>query len=186
MPKSWVWSNLGFLKSFSLYGPRFSSDDYAPTGISVLRTTDINDSGKVDLSSTPKINLSASDFEKYKVVKGDLLITRTGSLGTLAVFNDDIDAIPGAYLIQYRLVMKALVDYSFLFLKSPNGIGALLKGGAGVGRPNINAPTIEAIPVPLPPLVEQAEIVAEVERRLTVLDALSQTLTAELKRAERL
>ncbi|OGX89647.1 hypothetical protein BEN47_19525, partial [Hymenobacter lapidarius] len=33
---------------------------------------------------------------------------------------------------------------------------------------------------------EQAEIVAEVERRLTVLDALSQTLTAELKRAERL
>jgi type I restriction enzyme S subunit len=186
LPENWVWSNLGFLKSFSLYGPRFSSDDYAPTGISVLRTTDINDSGKVNLSSTPKINLSASDFEKYKVVKGDLLITRTGSLGTLAVFNDDIDAIPGAYLIQYRLVMKELVDYCFLFLKSPNGIGALLKGGAGVGRPNINAPTIEAIPVPLPPLAEQAEIVAEVERRLTVLDALSQTLADELRRAERL
>lgn len=39
---------------------------------------------------------------------------------------------------------------------------------------------------PYPPLAEQAEIVAEVERRFTVLDALSQTLTAELKRAERL
>ena len=89
-------------------------------------------------------------------------------------------------LFDALLVMNELVNYCFLFLKSPNGIGALLKGGAGVGRPNINAPTIEAIPVPLPPLAEQAEIIAEVERRLTVLDALSQTLIHELKRAERL
>ena len=35
-------------------------------------------------------------------------------------------------------------------------------------------------------MAEQAEIVAEVERHLTVLDALSKTLTDELKRAERL
>lgn len=54
------------------------------------------------------------------------------------------------------------------------------------GQAGIAGSDLKSVPVPLPPLAEQAEIVAEVERRLTVLDALSQTLTHELKRAERL
>ncbi|WP_070724288.1 restriction endonuclease subunit S, partial [Hymenobacter lapidarius] len=56
----------------------------------------------------------------------------------------------------------------------------------GTAQPKLNQAKLNGIPIPVPPLAEQAEIVAEVERRLTVLDALSQTLTAELKRAERL
>ena len=51
---------------------------------------------------------------------------------------------------------------------------------------NLTLAMCRMVPLPVPPKNEQAEIVAEVERRLTVLDALSQTLTAELKRAERL
>ena len=40
--------------------------------------------------------------------------------------------------------------------------------------------------VPLPPLVEQHQILGEVECRLSVLDELEHTLAAELTRAERL
>ena len=57
-------------------------------------------------------------------------------------------------------------------------------GNVGQGNVGMRALTEETIM--LPPVEEQVEIVAEVERRLTVLDALSQTLTDELKRAERL
>lgn len=59
-----------------------------------------------------------------------------------------------------------------------------MKGGTTVE--SIEVPLLQNYQIPLPPLAEQAEIVAEVERRLTVLDALSQTLADELRRAERL
>jgi type I restriction enzyme S subunit len=187
LPEGWVRTSLRELKAFSLYGPRFSSGDYAEHGYLVLRTSDISDSGRVNTSAAPRLPLAPSEFGKYKVERGDLLITRTGSLGTLAVFNDDVQAIPGAYLIQYRLDAPLETSwYIFYFLKSPKGQKHLFQGGAGVGRPNLNAPTIEAISIPLPPLAEQQRIVAEIERRLSVVEELESSVAANLKRAKRL
>ena len=55
-----------------------------------------------------------------------------------------------------------------------------------MGRPNLNAPTVEALPIPLPSLAEQHRIVAEVERRLSVVTELEKQVEAALRRAERL
>lgn len=187
LPKGWIWTNLEQLKQFSIYGPRYSSEDYSATGTVVLRTSDISKSGKVFLDKAPKLTLSKEEFKKYKVELGDLLITRTGSIGTLAVFNDEVDAIPGAYLIHYRLMHpKDLAWYLFYFLLSPVGQRHLIKGSAGIGRPNLNAPTIESIPIPLPPVIEQQQIVSEVERLLSIADAMEQTIEQSLKQAERM
>jgi type I restriction enzyme S subunit len=187
LPEGWKWTNLNQLKTFSLYGPRFSSDDYSTSGPLVLRTSDISEAGKVNLNTAPHLPLTPEEFAKYKAERGDLLITRTGSLGTLAVFDDIVEAIPGAYLIQYRLAAPLETSwYVFYFLKSPVGQKQLIGGGAGVGRPNLNAPTIEAIPIPLPPFAEQTHILAEVESYSSVIDQLEITIDAELKRSEHL
>lgn len=186
-PDGWAWTNLAQLKRFSMYGPRFSSDAYRNKGRAVLRTSDMSESGKVNMDSAPRLPLSDEEFRKYQVEVGDLLITRTGSLGTLAVYNDRFDAIAGAYLIQYRLFHSGITSwYLFYFLKSPVGQHQLVRGGAGVGRPNLNAPTIEAIPIPFPPLAEQHRIVAEIERRLSVVEKAEAVVEANLKRAARM
>jgi type I restriction enzyme S subunit len=71
-------------------------------------------------------------------------------------------------------------------LKSPIGQKRLLLGGAGVGRPNLNAPTIEAIEIPLPPLAEQNRIISEIERRFSVIDQIEKTIDQSLVQAEKL
>lgn len=187
LPEGWCWGSLGIIKEFSLYGPRFSSEDYTEDGVLVLRTSDISESGRVNLASPPRLQLSDDDYAKYEARKGDLLITRTGSLGTLAVLNDDVRAIPGAYLIQYRLAAPLeTVWYCFHFLKSPGAQARLIGSGQGVGRPNLNAPTIESIPIPLPPLDEQRRIIEEIERLFSVSDMAKTRVEADAARSQRL
>jgi len=171
LPDGWCWCNLSELKEFSIYGPRFSSDDYSEEGKLVLRTSDIDDTGKVDVRRAPKLPLDEITFSKYALNIGDLLITRTGSIGTLAVFNDTVDAIPGAYLIHYRLCGPEYIGWFVFFqLKSPRGQLLLTGGSAGIGRPNLNAPTIEAIPIALPPAEEQKAIVEKIKKHIVVID----------------
>jgi type I restriction enzyme S subunit len=188
LPDGWVWTNLGQLKLFSIYGPRFSSDDYTNEGTVVLRTTDISEEGKVDLDSAPKLKLSAGDFEKYKLVPGDLVFTRTGAtIGKTAIFNDAVHAIPGAYLIHYRLATRAATAwYVYRFFQSVVGQTYLLAGRLGIGQPNLNAPTIEAIPIPLPPSAEQRRILEAINTKLTVVEKEMSQVSDSCRRADRL
>lgn len=56
----------------------------------------------------------------------------------------------------------------------------------GAAQPNLNTTIIKAIYVPLPPLAEQERIVAEIERRLSVIDELDGVVSVNLQRAHRL
>lgn len=187
LPKGWCWSNLEQIKTWAMYGPRFSSDVYANNGVLVLRTTDFSDSGKINLDTPPRMPLTSEQLEKYHVMPGDLLITRTGSLGTLAVFTGDADAIAGAFLIHYRLAGPSITTwYIYHFLKSPIGQKLLLSGGAGIGRLNLNMPKIDSIPIPLPPLEEQSQVISEVGRCLSIVECAESQIEANLKRSSRL
>ena len=56
----------------------------------------------------------------------------------------------------------------------------------GSAQPKLTQAALNKTPVPLPPLAEQTRIVAEVERRLSVVEELESVVTANLQRATRL
>ena len=58
--------------------------------------------------------------------------------------------------------------------------------GSGNNQPALNKSKVQEIRFPLPPLAEQQRIVAEVERRLSVIQQAEATVTASLARADRL
>jgi type I restriction enzyme S subunit len=60
------------------------------------------------------------------------------------------------------------------------------QGSSGNNQPALNKSRVENILIPLPPLAEQHSIVAEVERRLSLIDQLEKTIEADLARANRL
>ena len=124
--------------------------------------------------------MDESKLALYGLEKGDLLITRSGSIGTMAIFDLDISAIPSAYLIRVRLFKPMLSDYVLLMLMSPLGQTHLGLNTTSVGVPNVNASKMSQFIFPIPPEAEQHRIVAKVDE----LMALCDTLKARLKAAQ--
>jgi len=62
----------------------------------------------------------------------------------------------------------------------------ILERVQGQTRPGINREILKGIAIPVPPLSEERRIVAEVERRLSVVQEVESVIAANLARAERL
>ena len=88
-----------------------------------------------------------------------------------------------------RMTTGDEIDTSFLayYLRSLIGRTRLIANAKwAVNQASINQTDVCHTPVPLPPLAEQRRIVAEVERRLSVIQQTEATVEASLARAERL
>ena len=176
LPQSWEWVPLARVLCSSFYGPRFGADEYCATGIPTIRTTDMTVDGRIVLRDPPRVSVPVDRLDDFKCEKGDLLITRTGSIGTMAVFGGGYEAIPSAYLIRLRFSASTRVDYIHVVLRSPYGQAALGLNTTKVAQPNINAKNLSAILIPLPPLAEQNRIVTKVEELMLLCDQLETQL----------
>jgi type I restriction enzyme S subunit len=91
-------------------------------------------------------------------------------------------------ILRFRLNDTALPDWVLFWLRAEFGrleIQRLSTGNQESMR-NIGQDRIRQIRIKVPSLPEQARIVAEVERRLSMIDELETGVIANLKRAERL
>lgn len=168
----WEETTLGDVMVSSLYGPRFSKNDYQSEGIPTIRTTDIDDYGNIVLNDPPYISENIANLDKWGLIHGDLLVTRTGSIGKCAVYDDEIGpALPSAYLIRFRFAKeKVSTRFIFWFLMSPVGQELLGLGSTAITQPNINVPTIKSFPISLPSLKEQTLIVDKIQELFERLD----------------
>jgi len=57
------------------------------------------------------------------------------------------------------------------------------KVATGGVQPNLNLSLVRAVDVPLPPVAEQVRIVAEIDRRLSLVRGVEAEVDANLKRA---
>lgn len=153
-PRGWQRFMLGELVARSRYGPRFPDREYAASGAHILRTTDIGFDGSLRWRDSPILPATRAEIDKFSLAPGVLLVTRTGAtIGKAAIFRGaDVPCIAGAYLIELWLTDSVDPDYILQVLRSPYGQARLLAGSRAVAQPNLNAPTIKAIQVPVPPI----------------------------------
>ena len=185
----WETVALGELCKNSFYGPRFGKNEYTKSekGVPTIRTTDMTVDGKIEVTEdTPKVLVPVNKLELYRVHKGDLLVTRTGSIGVMAVFEDDYIAIPSAYLIRFRFSSRILPRYVFYCLMSPYGQQQLGLSTRAITQPNVNAESIKKIDIQLPSLEEQAEIVRRVENLFAYAERLEARYLSASERVARL
>ncbi|EOZ9155678.1 TPA: restriction endonuclease subunit S [Citrobacter freundii] len=172
----------------SFYGPRFSKNDYTfeTNGIPTIRTTDMERGNIIITDSTPRVCVPNEKIEQLKVQKNDLLITRTGSIGVMALFTEDYIAIPSAYLIRFRFKKNINSKYIYLCLTAPKGQQQMGLSATAITQSNINAKSIRNINICYPDIAEQAEIVRRVEQLFAYADTIEKQVNNALTRVNSL
>jgi len=182
---TWKLTTIGEVCSGSFYGPRFGKTEYTELeeGIPTIRTTDMTDDGRIIISpATPRVLVPTEKRSKFLAKKGDLLVTRTGSIGVMAVFDGDYEAIPSAYLIRFRFKPEIVPRYVFFCLMSPRGQASLGLSATAITQPNINAEAVKAIEIRIPSIEEQTKIICRVEQLFAYADQLEAKVVAAQQR----
>ena len=189
LPEGWTWATVEQLTALVQYGTsaKTSEDD---SGIPVLRMGNIED-GKLVFDKLKYLPKSHDEFPELFLQEGDLLFNRTNSaelVGKTAVFRGSPTPCSYAsYLIRVRLCHCCLPDFVAYYINSVFGRAWIASCvSQQVGQANVNGTKLQALAIPLPPLAEQTRILAEVERRLSVLEELETMVAANRHRSERL
>jgi type I restriction enzyme S subunit len=171
-PPGWTWCFLGNLCVDVHYGFTASArPELRKTRL--LRITDIQND-RVEWDSVPGCEIEDEKIAQYALRDGDLLIARTGgTIGkTYLVHNPTVQAVFASYLIRALPVLSSVSPYLKLYAGTSLYWRQLYAGAAGTGQPNVNATTLKALLIPLPPLAEQKRIIARVDQLMALIDEL--------------
>jgi type I restriction enzyme, S subunit len=155
--------------------------------ISAVRPMELNADDVRYLSGT------ALDYESFLAVEGDVLFTRyNGSRDYVGVCALVPGGMPSTVypdkLIRVRVPTSILLP-TFVVIAASTGRGrdfieSMIRTTAG--QSGVSGSDIKAIPMSIPPLEEQVRIVAEADRRLSLVRSLATEVDANLKRAQAL
>ena len=189
LPEGWVWATVGQLSSRIQYGTSAKAKADS-SGHPVLRMGNIQD-GNLDLTDLKYLPREHPETQKTLLTPGDLLFNRTNSaelVGKSAVYKTSHPTASFAsYLIRVIFLDRLFPDYVCTYINSQHGRAYISQvKSQQVGQANVNGTKLAAMPIPLPPSAEQRRIVAEVERRLSVIQQAEAAVEASMIRAERL
>lgn len=190
LPDGWQWTRVGDVARRIRYGTSDKAEK-ENQGIAVLRMGDIVD-GKLRYDDLKFMPHDWDDEEKFLLEDGDLLFNRTNSaelVGKTAVYKKDHPpAVFASYLVRARLY-EGICEPEFLahYINSAYGRAYISRvTSQQVGQANVNATKLASMPFPLPPIVEQREIVGSVDRLLSIADNVASTSASEEMRGSRL
>jgi type I restriction enzyme S subunit len=187
LPDGWTWASSSQILREVKDGTH-DTPAYHPTGIPFITQKHVKARGLVfeDYKFITKED-HEHFFQRSNPERGDILVSMIGvNRGESCIIdNDEVFSIKnvGLFKPNHSLSSVRFIQY---FLSSRLGQQMILKESKGGAQPFIGLTELRAWSIPLPPLAEQTRIVAEVERRLSVVDELEAVLTANLQRATRL
>ena len=157
IPKGWEVKKLGEFVS-TQYGFTASGEE---TGkIKLLRIKDINKAFVIDWDSVPFCNITNDIFPKYRLKNMDIVISRIGDIGKVAIVENPPLSVFASYLIRLKIKNHKLTPYYlYYWLKAPDYQEYIQGAAEGSTRPNTNAEVIKAGPILIPPssLIEKFE-----------------------------
>lgn len=186
VPPGWCWSNFEAVAdrvTVGHVGPM--KDEYVAEGIPFLRSQNVRpnryDSEGLKFIS-PEFH---SKLKKSALEPGDILVVRSGSVGVACVVPVWLPVANCSDLVIIKRPRGVLPGYGAFYLNAVVD-SRIAAGRVGIALAHFNTKSVANLPIPVPPLAEQARIVAEVDRRLSIGREVETEAEANLRRAHRL
>jgi type I restriction enzyme S subunit len=190
IPKGWEWYRLGVIALDISYGTSQKAHLEAK-GIPVLRMGNITSDGNLTYADLKYVSPQIKDLPRLFLQSGDIVFNRTNSyelVGKSAVFRRNQQFTLASYLIRVRLCGTLVPEYVAYFINSAICRTEFIEPSIiqQNGQANFNGTKLKSIPIPLPPLAEQAAIVERVEALMMACDELNAEIEHSRIRADHL
>jgi type I restriction enzyme S subunit len=160
-------------------------DQYVADGIPFLRSQNVRanrfrEDGLVYISRD-----FHSKIAKSSISPGDVVVVRSGNVGTACVIPASISEGNCSDLVIIQEPICVCPEYLCFYLNSM-AQAHVVSGMVGVALTHFNTKSVANMPIPLPPLAEQHRIVAKVDELMALCDQLEQQLNQADQQRRRL
>ncbi|GGK02601.1 restriction endonuclease subunit S [Pseudomonas matsuisoli] len=187
IPSTWCWVSLDSLAAKIVDGTHHTPT-YVGNGVPFISVKDIRD-GVIDFTNTKFITTEehAELCKRCHPEKGDLLITKSGTIGRTAIIatNNEFSLFVSVALIKPA---SNLVNMEFINIALRKWIGEIDVSSRIVGSAikNLHLTDMKVLAIPFAPLTEQTEIVRRVEQLFAFADQLEAKVAAVKTRIDHL
>ena len=183
LPAGWTWSSIDQLADVGTGAtPNRSKVEFWIDGNVPWVTSGVANGDYVDKASEFVTQRALAETNLTLYPAGTLLVAMYGegkTRGKCAELRIPATTNQALAALQVNVQVRAYVRH-FLELNYEE----MRKVASGGVQPNLNLSLVRAVAVPLPPIAEQIRIVAEVDRRISLVRGLVAEVDANLKRAQ--
>lgn len=189
LPGGWVGCSLGDLLREPLRNGHSAKAAHGTGGPRVFTLSAVTKGDFSERNTKP----TSAPIDKIKHLwaePGDIYVERSNTpdlVGTARLYQGERNfAFIPDLLIRVRVREDISARYVEIALTTERTRAFYRSRAQGISgtMPKIDQETVRATPIALPPLAEQQEIVREVDRRLTIADALQSSVDASLQRGK--
>ena len=191
LPEGWIWVRLDSVAALkggiTVDAKRVDSTARA---VPYLRVANVQ-RGYLDMSETKLIDASESDIAELRLEFGDILFNEGGDrdkLGRGWIWENQVpDCIHQNHVFRARVFLPEVASKLISWWGNSFGKEYFQRvGKQTTNLASINLGKLSEFPIPLPPAAEQHRLVAEIERRLSLVYGVELDVDDNLKRAQSL
>jgi len=159
--------------------------NYVEKGTPYLRVENVTP-GKISLEWVLLIDKSIKQINKdIKLDRGDVLFTRKGSFGRVAVVEEEHkDYVISSEIMRIKLKEGINPYYFSAFMNSEAGFSQSERKTVGAMNYSISQPDLKTVKIPVPPIGIQNEIAEEVKKRREGAEELRKEAEEVIKQAK--
>jgi type I restriction enzyme S subunit len=175
IPLHWTWVPLASIARHQL-GKMLNTGKMKGERVKYLRSVNVRQDGRIDLSDVKEMLIPIDELEKYSVKLDDVFVNEGGDVGRNAIWlieSDERFAFQNQ-LHRLRPICGVSSRYLQLVFRDAKSRGVIAELSSGVTIQHFSASSIRKLAIPLPPLAEQKRIVAKVDELMALCDQLEQ------------